>query len=509
MGVVRTAVPIAVAVATAASVAAAASQAAPRPPVSVAVEADGFAPAEAPDAGAAVAEVLRGAAGPDLAERLAALPEVRRAVSAALAFLRTPGGSGAAVEVGVDAAAGRTVVRVAVVRSVAPTPSRSPDGGVPRPVRVPLGETRVVVTRLPHARPAPRAMAAPRPPAPDAIPLRGKAALPCGPGDAACWGHALASNPLACEAYAAEALAHEQALSGSRDPNLGPSSPPPDVDAPREVREKRVAAVAGPLPDGLAGIDPAADPKRAPRLANGPPTPAGPPGPPASACRTEWESTRAIPTPGCTRDVVAHDRWDGSAASTLAAIPLVRDLPGVSHWIGMRALAEQADLSWQGVYAARWIDRFADRLEAGDTRYLDEAAAAVRADPEARAILAPRLRRFLSEPAAGRWHDAIRVLYREHFLALYPEAADPGAAGLPAMDRFPVRSWWASNWLAEVARRGMPASEAVARLRCGPDADRAIATLSDLLPAIAGSHPRLAAIATLVSVELDPAARCR
>jgi len=481
----------------------------------VRVETRGSAPGPAPDAGEAVAEVLRGATrgsgDPALADRLAAHPRVRAALSAAIAFLRSADGDRASLDVRVERGPRRTVVRIAYVRNVeAPVGPAAPESGPSPPVAVTLGETQLVLERPP----SPSAAPAPPPPPPtaaDAVPLRDAPDLPCPPGDAECWDRttraALAARPLACEAYAAEADRHVLSLAGFADPNLSIASPPPDLDEPGQVRDRRAAALSGPLPDGLQGSDPLADPLHA-RLANGPPGPVGPPGEPTDGCRAEWDAGRLVPTPWCTRDVVAFDRWARSAASTMSRIPAVRPLPGVSQWIGMRALADAQDVSWEGVFAARWIDRLQARLDAGDDRYVDTAAEALAADADARRLVAPRLRRWYSDPAATRWREAIRTVYREHFLALYPEAAEPGA-GLPAFDRFPARTWWVTNWLASVARRGIPAAEAVERLKCRPDAGRALAALADLLPGIADAHPRLAPVAAAVRDAMAPGHSCR
>ncbi len=133
---------------------------------------------------------------------------------------------------------------------------------------------------------------------------------------------------------------------------------------------------------------------------------------------------------------------------------------------------------WATVWLA-WARRNPDRLP---------AALAALALAE-RKPLSRHLRRWWGDPRRRADEPTLTRIFEAHFLALYPEAADP--AGLPNRRAFADAWLWATNWLAEVDRRGAPSLQAT--LSALPPADRALveAILGD--PGYGRRFPRLAA----------------
>ena len=346
--------------------------------------------------------------------------------------------------------------------------------------------------------PAPTiAMPAPRP-APDALPT---GSAPCSSGDAACWRHdtmrELFDHPPSCEAYLEEQDRHVKRLALDFDVN-GRAVPSaiPDPTAPERDRQLRAREWAGAYPTGEidSGFDEFAT--RPIRLTNGAPCAAPRPARPSDECSAEWaeRSVSAVPTLACTREIVDHEHWRvGDALVRAAEAPFspIASLPIVSQILAAKARRVADDTSWRGVFAVRWIERLADARARGDDAYQDRAAANLAGTPEERRILAANLRRWLASAVNAPWHDTIRAFYEERFTALYPQAVD--ACGMPLLEGFPTRLWWATNWLAAAQRRGLAPEAAAEMLRCAPDNGQAIAVLKDLAPHLS-TDPRFASI---------------
>lgn len=461
-------------------------------------------PEAGPASAAEVRALLSGLLSPAVIDTIVADSDAVRALSRLAAHLRSP--AGRAVQVRADARRGRDGTLVVRIERSSHVPLREGPADAPskRWMEVPQGSV-VLSFRPDRPRPSPPAppfATTPQPvaPLPLAIP-RAVAPVLCAPGDSACWQDLtrdeLSQTPLACESYARELDAHLQRMDAIEDPNGGQFMGEDELNAPRETRKRRNEEVAGQYPSGMEAPDPMRDPIHI-KIINGPPRHAPRPDEPSGACRAEWSAgpDEVPPTLACTRALENWANWVRKDPVTqLYASPLkyiLPDLPILSEYMAAKAAVVDRMTGWKDVWVGRFVEGASQRLARGDLAWIDGALDRSIADRETRMLLSAALRRHLAAGGDTAERRLADFLFQERYGVLYPDSVDAG--GWPALDAFPVRLWWATNWLATTARRQVPLAEALARLRCSPDAERGVRILKDLAPSLA-ARPRIGGLA--------------
>lgn len=444
-------------------------------------------PGTVPDA--QVNQVLLGTLDGQTARAVRDTPAAVRKIKEILAFLGSPGGEGWRLDVRATREKGGTLVVRLVLRGRA-TVLHARDIERPGSSEVELPQATFRLSRRPETPPSPPVASWPpaaTPEVPDALP---PPVDPCRAGDAACWLRStlVPGREPACTRYLSEAESHRRRLDQFGDPNVGWKEPA-DLDAPALDRAEHMKLVGQKYPSGTR-IDVSnfaeMDRSTRERPSSGP----GLPRDPSDECKAEWASQApgTLPTLACALEAERWERWvlrdPVARAATLPVLSAIGSLPILSNYLAFRGRQAADDRSGDGMWAARWMDRVATAFQGGNDRLLDAGMAVVAGRADERKSLARHLRRWADRAEYRDWQPVIDRIYGEFFTSLYPEAAD--RAGLPVLDRFPVRLWWATNWVAAVRRTGLDPGNALDLLRCAPDGERSVAVLKDLAPWLKG-----------------------
>lgn len=320
----------------------------------------------------------------------------------------------------------------------------------------------------------------------------------CGPNDSSCWidSAVVADTDLVCGEVIRELGAHLTAMQGLGDPNTTPGLTKNDLSKGQKDLSEHMSLVGRQRPCGRLGDD------QHPRFDSFEPAVPCLAGEPSETCMAEFNTNldRTIPTLECTKAVIEWQRWSRDDPVVSAAqFPLtswVGNLPIVSNYLAFKGRVAADNFSWKGVWAVRWLDRVGRWYRQGDIAFVKKAIASVGGVPGERKVLAYHLRLWFGSKAFEDLNQLFTLIYQEHFLDLYPEAASRD--GLPDVGAFPTRLWWASNWLAAIRDRGIDPVTAVKMLDCSPDGPAGRRILAELAPYLQ-QMPRLTD--TMVAIE--------